>query len=69
MLALFLNLRKMRWTGMYLNDGVEQVDCHKCVVVWQCFRKKTISQEFLNEGWVNGVKSYCRNHKMVNLYW
>jgi len=31
--------------------------------------KKTISQEFLNEGWVNGVKSYCRNHKMVNLHW
>lgn len=27
--------------------------------------EKTISQEFLNEGWVNGVKSYCRNHKCI----
>lgn len=60
----------MRLTGMYLNDGVEPVDCPKRVVVWQCFRKTItdISQEFLNEGWVSGV-SYSRNHKVVNLHW
>lgn len=54
MLALFWNLRKKRWTGMYLNDCWSGADGLSGNVLEKPLTE--ISQEFFNEGWVNGVR-------------